>query len=174
MNSVLSSNNLDHLNSILYKKNEETLAEQQKHWHESSFIKQFVYFFVLYIINTGLTVSTFVNMDHSKALNLTDVNGMEHAIEPYHICVMLALGWTCFFSSYVMNFIYYKIHPSGVDFKKKRFRNRLHFYICGFEINHFMQNSKLQEFSNDSTTYKFVQPNVENRYQSLTPKMTKI
>ena len=110
-------------------------------------------FFVLYIINTGLTVSTFVNMDHSKALNLTDVNGMEHAIEPYHICVMLALGWTCFFSSYVMNFIYYKIHPSGVDFKKKRFRNRLHFYFCGFDINHFMQNSKLQEFSNDSTTY---------------------
>ena len=53
MNSVLSFNNLDHLNSILYKKNEKTLADQQKHWHEPSFIKQFVYFFVLYVINAG-------------------------------------------------------------------------------------------------------------------------
>ena len=108
-----------------------------------------------------MTVSTFVNMDHSTTLTLTDVNGMEHEIEPYHICFMIALGWICFFSSYIMNFIYYKIHPSGVDFKKERFINRLHFYICGFKIDNFVEKSKVP-----------LVPNSENRKKL--PKMTKI
>ena len=98
---------------------------------------------------TSLTISTFVNMNESSILHLTGVNGMKIEIQPYHICVMLALGWTCFFLSYIMNFIYYKIHPSGVDFKKERFRKRLNFYICGLENVHLTQRSKLHETSNN-------------------------
>ena len=44
---------------------------------------------------------------------------------------MLGIGWASFLCSYLVNFAYYVVHPSGVDFNTSRFNNRLFIYVLG-------------------------------------------
>ena len=44
---------------------------------------------------------------------------------------MLVIGWASFLCSYLVNFAYCVVHPSGLDFNKSRFNNRLFIYVLG-------------------------------------------
>ena len=54
-------------------------------------------------------------MDPWFSMNLIDVNGMDHDLKTYHITMMLLFGWFFFIVSYIVNIVYYIIHPSGVN-----------------------------------------------------------
>ena len=48
--------------------------------------------------------------------------------------MILVIGWVCFFISWICNIIYYKVHPSGVDFNLGRSRARLFIYFLGKKV----------------------------------------
>ena len=59
-------------------------------------------------------------------MKIKDIYGIDHDLTPYHIHVMLEVGWACFLGSWVFNVIYYNVHPSAVEMwplydKKKLF-----------------------------------------------------
>ena len=59
-------------------------------------------------------------------MKIKDIYGIDHDLTPYHIHVMLGVGWGCYLGSWVFHVIYYKVHPSAVEMwplsdKKKLF-----------------------------------------------------
>ena len=55
-------------------------------------------------------------------MTLIDVHGNPHKLTQKQVTNLIIIGWAAFFSSWIMNILYYKLHPSDVDFSKKRFR----------------------------------------------------
>ena len=43
---------------------------------------------------------------------------------------MILIGWGAFLASWVMNILFYKVHPSSVEFS---FREKLYIHILGKE-----------------------------------------
>ena len=48
---------------------------------------------------------------------------------------MMAVGWTAFLGSWLMNILFYKVHPSSVDFSKKGMREKLFIHVQGEKYN---------------------------------------
>ena len=67
----------------------------------------------------------------SPKMRLIDVNGLPHELTEYQVRMMIALGWLTFLAAWLMNGLFYKTHPSAVDFSRKRFRDKMFIYICG-------------------------------------------
>ena len=44
---------------------------------------------------------------------------------------MMAVGWMAFLGSWLMNLLFYKVHPSSVDFSKKGMREKLFIHVQG-------------------------------------------
>ena len=44
---------------------------------------------------------------------------------------MMAVGWMAFLGSWLMNILFYKVHPSSVDFSKKGMREKLFIHVQG-------------------------------------------
>ena len=44
---------------------------------------------------------------------------------------MMAVGWMAFMGSWLMNVLFYKVHPSSVDFSKKGMREKLFIHVQG-------------------------------------------
>ena len=61
---------------------------------------------------------------------LKDVNGVIHAITRRNIGWMLGAGWLFYFASFILNIIYYIIHPSFADISGPALMRRL---TCGQE-----------------------------------------
>ena len=55
-------------------------------------------------------------------MTLIDVHGNPHIMTQTQVTSLIIIGWAAFFSSWIMNILYYMIHPSDVDFSPKRFR----------------------------------------------------
>ena len=98
-------------------------------------------------------------MNSSSSMKLVDVNGMEHQLSDYNVTMMLVVGWMSFILAYVFNIFYYKVHPSGVDFNISRFRNKLHFYVCGYRVD-FNTKKKDRLHFNRNEMEKLVTSNV--------------
>ena len=64
-------------------------------------------------------------------MKIIDVNGNPHDLTQMQVNVMLIIGWTAFLLSWVMHILYYKTHPSSVDFSLPRFRERCFVYVLG-------------------------------------------
>ena len=79
-----------------------------------------------------LSVSTALNF--SDNMEIKDVNGRPHPLTQYQVQMILIIGWVSFLLSWICNIIYYKFHPSGVDFNVGRSRVRLFFYFLGKKI----------------------------------------
>ena len=45
--------------------------------------------------------------------------------------VMMAVGWMAFMGSWLMNILFYKVHPSSPDFSKKGMREKLFIHVQG-------------------------------------------
>ena len=44
---------------------------------------------------------------------------------------MMAVGWMAFLGSWLMNVLFYKVHPSAVDCSKKGVREKLFIHVQG-------------------------------------------
>ena len=82
---------------------------------------------------------------------LKDVNGVIHAITRRNIGWMLGAGWLFYFASFILNIIYYIIHPSFADISGPALVRRL---TCGQEEGLEIETEMEKELD------------VEKRYQS--------
>ena len=67
-------------------------------------------------------------------MEIIDVNGRPHSLTQYQVQMILVIGWVSFLLSWICNIIYYKFHPSGVDFNVGRSKSRLFIYFLGEKV----------------------------------------
>ena len=76
-------------------------------------------------------------------MRLIDVNGNPHPMTKFQVRMMIMIGWLAFLLAGFMNILFYKVHPSFVDFSPKRFKERCFIYLFGRKISFFgNQNGK--------------------------------
>ena len=85
-----------------------------------------------YVNNLRLSIATSLNL--SDNMKIDDVNGRPHILTQYQVQVILVIGWVSFLASWICNIIYYKVHPSEVDFDPGRSKSRLFIYLLGRKI----------------------------------------
>ena len=61
----------------------------------------------------------------TEDMMLIDVHGNPHKMTRDQVTTMIIIGWVAFFSAWMMNILYYKVHPSDVDFSPRRFRSQM-------------------------------------------------
>ena len=76
-----------------------------------------------------LTVS--IEASLSDNMRLIDLNGNPHPMTKFQVRMMMLIGWLAFLSAALMNILFYKVHPSFVDFSPKRFQNKCFIYFFG-------------------------------------------
>ena len=84
------------------------------------------------IIVVRLTVATSFSI--KEEMILLDMNGNIKFISPATVHVMLAVGWGTFIVSWIVNIIYYLLHPLAIDIDLGRFMQRLNFNFLGWRI----------------------------------------
>ena len=89
-------------------------------------IKRFLY---------RLTVSIVANL--SDSMRLIDLNGNPHPVTKLNVIIMILIGWLAFVLAWLMNVLFYTVHPSFVDFNLKRFKERCFIYLFGRKIVFF-------------------------------------
>ena len=67
----------------------------------------------------------------TPTMKLIDVNGVPHDLTEAQVRIMIMIGWLTFLAAWVMNILFYKTHPSAVDFCPKRFKDKMFIYIFG-------------------------------------------
>ena len=70
-------------------------------------------------------------------MRLIDVNGNPHPLTKFQVRMMIMIGWLAFILAVLMNILFYKVHPSFVDFSPKRFKERCFIYLFGRKIAFF-------------------------------------
>ena len=68
-------------------------------------------------------------------MKLIDVNGNPHVMTPHQVSVMIIIGWVSFLCAWIMNILFYKVHPSSVDFSLAGLCKKMFIYICGRKIS---------------------------------------
>ena len=68
-------------------------------------------------------------------MRLIDVHGVPHDLTEPQVWIILAIGWLSFLAAWVMNILFYKTHPSAVDFSLKRFQEKMFIYIFGKKMD---------------------------------------
>ena len=76
-----------------------------------------------------LTVS--IEASLSDNMRLIDLNGNPHPMTKFQVRMMMLIGWLAFLSAALMNILFYKVHPSFVDFSPKRFKEKCFIYFLG-------------------------------------------
>ena len=66
---------------------------------------------------------------------------------------MILIGWLTFLLAALMNILFYKVHPSFVDFKPKRFKERCFIYLFGKKI-FFLGSQKGNNFLLPKNSFK--------------------
>ena len=81
-----------------------------------------------------LTISTVLNI--SDDMTMVDVHGRVHdkILTRDLVRVILITGWFSFLLSWMFNIMYYRVHPTAVDFNPSRSRARLFIYILGRRV----------------------------------------
>ena len=105
-----------------------------------------------------LSVSTAMNF--SDNMQIKDVNGRPHPLTQYQLQMILIIGWVSFFLSWICNIIYYKFHPSGVDFNVGRSRVRVFIYFLGEKVK-LPGYREEKEFEEEDTEVEDEQNTVE-------------
>ena len=67
----------------------------------------------------------------TDSMRLIDVNGNPHPMTKLQVRVMILIGWLTFLFAALTNILFYKVHPSYVDFNPKRFKERCFIYCFG-------------------------------------------
>ena len=109
-----------------------------------------------------LTVS--IEASLSDNMRLIDVNGNPHPMTKFQVRMMIMIGWLAFLLAGLMNILFYKFHPSFVDFNPKRFKEKCFIYVLGRKIIFFRGGAKQE----NSQTGKIVKP--ESKVPKSRPK----
>ena len=82
--------------------------------HESTLVRQSLYFCLFFLLLLSLTVATLVRLDSSQGLSLVDQNGYKRVLgKDGTFCYkLLGLGWVSFILAWIINICFYAIHPS--------------------------------------------------------------
>ena len=64
-------------------------------------------------------------------MRLIDVNGNHHPMTKFQVRMMIMIGWLSFLLAAMMNVMFYKVHPSFVDFNPKRLQEKCFIYFFG-------------------------------------------
>ena len=73
----------------------------------------------------------------SDSMRLIDVNGNPHPLTKFQVRMMIMIGWLAFLLAGLMNLLFYKVHPSFVDFSPKRFKDKCFIYVFGRKMVFF-------------------------------------
>ena len=73
----------------------------------------------------------------SDNMRLVDMNGNTHLMTRFQVRMMIMIGWLAFLLAGLMNVLFYKVHPSFVDFSPKRFEEKCFIYFFGKKIVFF-------------------------------------
>ena len=79
-------------------------------------------------------------------MRLIDVNGNPHPLTRFQVRMMIMIGWLAFLLAGLMNILFYKVHPSFVDFNPKRFKDKCVIYVFGRKIVFFGSRKGKQFF----------------------------
>merc|ERR1712126_158191 len=93
---------------------------------QGTMVKQICYNILFFFINILLTVGTVLQMDNWDD-DVEDVNGFSRR----SFNIMLVVGWLTFLMSGVLNFVYYKVHPSGVDCSFDDMAKKMTYHVYG-------------------------------------------
>ena len=64
-------------------------------------------------------------------MKLIDINGNSHELTKFQVRVLILTGWLAFLSAWIMNILFYMVHPSSVDVKPARFGDKCFIFIFG-------------------------------------------
>ena len=84
-------------------------------------------------------------LNFSGNMEIKDVNGRPHPLTQYQVQMILMLGWVSFLLSWICNIIFYKFHPSGVDFNLGRSKARLFVYFLGKKVQGYKEESEEED-----------------------------
>ena len=70
-----------------------------------------------------LSVWTMASLNHE--LDLILVDGEVHTLKKSSIETMIVAGWVLYIASLLLNFVYYKIHPSATDISCGALKKRM-------------------------------------------------
>ena len=87
---------------------------RKKRLHESTLVRQTLYFILFFLLLLGLTVATLHRLDHYKGLTLVDQHGLRRVLgEDGTFCYkLLGLGWVSFILAWITSIGFYCVHPS--------------------------------------------------------------
>ena len=80
-------------------------------------------------------------------MRLIDVNGNPHPMTKHQVRMMMLIGWSAFLLAWLMNILFYKTHPSAVDFSLDRFKQKCSLYVVGKKIDFFSTQKGMLTFT---------------------------
>ena len=85
---------------------------RKRRLHESTLVRQTLYFCLFFILLLGLTVDTLVTLDSTQGLALVDQVGNTKVLTAAFCYKLLGIGWGSFILAWIINICLYAIHPS--------------------------------------------------------------
>ena len=85
---------------------------KKKVLHESTLVRQTLYFCLFFILLLSLTLVTLVSLDHTKGFVLVDQFGRSQDLGATFCYKLLGIGWGSFILAWIINICFYAIHPS--------------------------------------------------------------
>ena len=116
-----------HYNHFDYRAMLEEKKKAEKKSHESTLMRQIVYFLIFFILFLRYknkhskvililySLTTDTQLRTREGMSIKDVHGNPHKFTKNHLDVMIGVGWACFILSWMVNIAYYKFHPSAVE-----------------------------------------------------------
>ena len=101
--------------------------------HESTLVRQSLYFCLFFLLLLSLTVATLLRLDPSQGLSLVDQYGHRRVLgEDGTFCYkLLGQGWVSFILAWIINIGFYAIHPSrGRHFFQEKNNNASFSFAC--------------------------------------------
>ena len=78
---------------------------------------------IIYLSYFSLTISTLTNL--KEEMVLLDMHGRHHKLPISVLHRMLVLGWASFFLGWLMNLIFYGVHPCEVSLTPASLKHKL-------------------------------------------------
>ena len=85
---------------------------KKKVLHESTLVRQSLYFCLFFILLLSLTVATLVSLDPDQGFTLVDQDGNRNVLAATFCYKLLGIGWGSFILAWIINICLYAIHPS--------------------------------------------------------------
>ena len=90
--------------------------EREKKPHQSTFVKQFCYYAIIFILQISLTLYSVVTVAITREdIIMVNTVGGTYDFTPSHVFIILGVGWTAFGLAQIFNLLYYLLHPSQVS-----------------------------------------------------------